>query len=460
MSTTISSFERCCRLCAEEQEVTIMLFSEEAEAMLLKKKLNKYLLIEVDEDDKLPKNICIKCCSKLQTVCDFIDKAIKAQEILQQLSLTLEQNKPNKILKTIIKEEPDSDDDLKFATMEISVDPMMVLQNSEDGLSPNIEENSEIEEQDVTHLHSVDGEDVTIKLIKRTDKTDDPNSKPEEVKPYPCKTCGRAFHTELALKNHCWVHKHETATRPFKCGSCREQFDFKHELVAHLKKHNTSGMCLLCGRRFRTLSNLAAHMEAHNSTTGKSYTCKVCGRSYNTSSNLKTHSVTHSNERPYKCQYCKKCFKRNQDLKFHINQHTGEKPYKCPFCDKRFASSGNCYSHKSRMHPGRRADGKNRKLITITRESQSIQFRPIAPKPACPAVKAPSKYQCTLCEHSFLKRDNFTYHMYQHTGEKPFHCSFCSEKFVTRRGLLIHHDKSHPGKDRPLALISRNALLK
>lgn len=41
------SFDRCCRLCAEEQDVTIMIFSQEAEAMLLQNKLNKYLLIEV-----------------------------------------------------------------------------------------------------------------------------------------------------------------------------------------------------------------------------------------------------------------------------------------------------------------------------------------------------------------------------------------------------------------------------
>lgn len=47
MTTSLESFERCCRLCAEEQEVTIMIFSEEAEAMLLQNKLNKYLLIEV-----------------------------------------------------------------------------------------------------------------------------------------------------------------------------------------------------------------------------------------------------------------------------------------------------------------------------------------------------------------------------------------------------------------------------
>lgn len=47
------SFERCCRLCADEQDVTIMIFSQEAEAILLQNKLNKYLLIEVSLFDFL-----------------------------------------------------------------------------------------------------------------------------------------------------------------------------------------------------------------------------------------------------------------------------------------------------------------------------------------------------------------------------------------------------------------------
>lgn len=39
-------------------------------------------------------------------------------------------------------------------------------------------------------------------------------------------------------------------------------------------------------------------------------------------------------------------------LQFHINQHTGARPYQCPYCPKAFASSGNCFSHRKRMHPG------------------------------------------------------------------------------------------------------------
>lgn len=41
------SFERFCRLCAEEQEVTVMLYSKEATDMLLLERLRKYLQLEV-----------------------------------------------------------------------------------------------------------------------------------------------------------------------------------------------------------------------------------------------------------------------------------------------------------------------------------------------------------------------------------------------------------------------------
>ncbi|XP_063358039.1 zinc finger protein 691-like [Cydia amplana] len=482
--TLHESFERCCRLCAEEQEVTIMIFSAEAEAMLLQNKLNKYLLIEVDEEDKLPKNICIRCCSKLQTVCEFIDTARKAQEVLLNQSIILDQFDPpssqNCMVQPIteIKSEVEySDDENHITEMEISVDPMMILQNSDSLLSPNVEESTEDkcndQEEDITHLHSVDGENVTIKLIKKGDAPTDqsgPGLKKKKIKPFPCITCKRSFYTELALKNHSWIHfNEERVNKKFKCGTCEESFDYKCDLIVHLKKHRTNGMCTICGRCFRTDRTLAAHMTVHMASS-KAYTCKVCGRSYNTRSNLKTHSITHSSERPYHCHLCKKSFKRNQDLKFHINQHTGAKPYKCPFCDKSFASSGNCYSHRSRMHPGRRVDAKVRRRMAASLETgagraAALHPRPIAPKPApAPAqltsVKGIFKYQCSLCNHSFMRRDNYTYHMYQHTGEKPFQCTFCQGTFVTRTGLLLHHDKEHPDSDRPLALLSKNVLLK
>ncbi|XP_026319854.1 gastrula zinc finger protein XlCGF46.1-like isoform X3 [Hyposmocoma kahamanoa] len=443
-----ASFERCCRLCAEEQDVTIMIFSKEAEALLLQNKLNKYLLIEVAEDDTLPKNICIRCCYKLQSVCDFIDTAHKAQETLLRRSTMLNKTPttcmpvidPNSI-KTEITDTTEKSEEAKITEMEVSVDPMMILQN-EDMLSPTTDETCE-NAVDVTYLHGVACEDVTIKLIRKgsDSKSNDPVL--EDKKPFPCLTCKRSFLTELALKNHSWTHSNEEKpVKMYLCNTCDEGFDLKNDLIGHLKQHRRNGFCTVCGRTFRTEKNLEAHMAVHLSSS-KSFTCKVCGRSYNTLSNLRTHSITHSNERPYHCHLCKKCFKRKQDLKFHINQHTGAKPYKCPFCDKCFASSGNCYSHRNRMHPGRRLEYKLNRRPGSTRENQS-KNKDKLPTVRLTNVKGIFKYFCQICGHSFMKRDNYTYHMYQHTGEKPFTCSFCPEKFVTRRGLLFHHNKDHP----------------
>lgn len=147
--------------------------------------------------------------------------------------------------KTKIKVESEYVDDIKYIPMEVSVDPMMVLQNSEESNSQASEDNESIE-QDVTYLHGVDGEDVTIKLIKKGDTSDD---KKDVIKPFPCHSCNRSFFTELALKNHSWTHFNEDrAVKPFKCSSCREQFDYKSDLMKHLKNHRSNGMCQICGR--------------------------------------------------------------------------------------------------------------------------------------------------------------------------------------------------------------------
>lgn len=125
---------------------------------------------------------------------------------------------------------------------------------------------------------------------------------------------------------------------------------------------------------FKTQVNLQRHKEYH---AGERYSCRTCGRVYPSNSTLKQHEIAHSNVRPHKCNICMKTFKRSQDLKFHTNQHTGEKPYKCPFCPKAcklsldvalrhlfqflfifnflfssfsVASSGNCFSHRKRVH--------------------------------------------------------------------------------------------------------------
>ncbi|XP_050313851.1 zinc finger protein 596-like [Anthonomus grandis grandis] len=135
-----------------------------------------------------------------------------------------------------------------------------------------------------------------------------------------------------------------------KCPICAKHIFSDEALKVHLETHRPKGQygCDICGRVFKTQCNLYRHKEYHQ---GVQFRCEVCGRVYPTNSTLRAHSITHSDLRPHQCPLCEKTFKRNQDLKFHINQHTGARPYQCPYCPKAFASSGNCFSHRKRMHP-------------------------------------------------------------------------------------------------------------
>ncbi|XP_014203985.1 zinc finger protein 26-like [Copidosoma floridanum] len=196
-------------------------------------------------------------------------------------------------------------------------------------------------------------------------------------KPHSCKVCDKPFASQLALQNHLWSHLPTTTTTTtpngqdsssslilngcgvenhllgeasFICPICSKRISTKGNLKVHLETHRPKGKygCDICGRIFKTQSNLFRHKEYHSNVQ---FPCSVCGRVYPTNSTLRAHSITHSDLRPHACPLCDKTFKRNQDLKFHINQHTGARPYQCPYCPKAFASSGNCFSHRKRMHP-------------------------------------------------------------------------------------------------------------
>ncbi|XP_021701525.1 transcriptional repressor CTCF [Aedes aegypti] len=147
------------------------------------------------------------------------------------------------------------------------------------------------------------------------------------------------------------------------CNVCKKRFPSKSKLTAHMESHPKpidKYTCDKCDRVFRTAANLAKHKQFHG---GEKFSCDHCRKVYATSSMLKTHKLSHSNDRPHRCTICDKTFKRNQDLKFHQNQHTGSRPFKCPQCPKSFASSGNCFSHRKRMHPSAAEEKENSQKV-------------------------------------------------------------------------------------------------
>ncbi|XP_017891888.1 zinc finger protein 177-like [Ceratina calcarata] len=272
--------------------------------------------------------------------------------------------------------------------MEVKVDPMLFLQYGMEHSTSETSDASDTEEK-ISRIDSLEPLPLTnktdgIKREKKEEMDDDTQEDAQEVvsnvssKPHECTICTRSFVSQIALQNHLWSHlpkDKQTDGKPilrsqqvystngalhvnadsnssgnFVCPICSKKISTKGNLKVHLETHRPKGKygCDICGRIFKTQSNLFRHKEYHG---GIQFPCNVCGRVYPTNSTLRAHSITHSDLRPHACPLCDKTFKRNQDLKFHINQHTGARPYQCPYCPKAFASSGNCFSHRKRMHP-------------------------------------------------------------------------------------------------------------
>lgn len=389
-------FAQSCRICSTELENGVFVFGEEGKKMYLQAKIRKYLYIKISIEDKLPKMICENCCKKLEGIHKFATMAVKIQDKFNKLVTDSSNNINNSqtndcenkgLLHTYLTK--GIKDKEEITEMEVKVDPMLILQYTvEDDLSEEAESDTEsLAESQTSNDKSVNNDDAI-----------------DENNIFNCSVCPRNFNSDVALQNHMWNHLpqnkqivllnfnnsewdwHATADEKasdicqipksssstssetsengntegtqaeqennirFTCPICGKIISTKGNLKVHLETHRPKGKygCEICGRIFKTQCNLYRHKEYHE---GIQFPCHVCGRVYPTNSTLRAHSITHSDLRPHKCPLCVKTFKRNQDLKFHINQHTGARPYQCPYCPKAFASSGNCFSHRKRMHP-------------------------------------------------------------------------------------------------------------
>ena len=125
--------------------------------------------------------------------------------------------------------------------------------------------------------------------------------------PCYCSVCGKVYANPNALAHHMYIHDPD---KPYQCEDCDQTFSFESELASHRMKHRTnpSFTCMFhkCGKQFRHMSELNAHMVVHS---GRLYNCKKCSYSTNNSRHLRDHQCSHSDEKKYKCKYCDERFK-------------------------------------------------------------------------------------------------------------------------------------------------------
>uniref|UniRef100_A0A0A9YI53 Serendipity locus protein H-1 n=2 Tax=Lygus hesperus TaxID=30085 RepID=A0A0A9YI53_LYGHE len=411
------TFDDLCRICivgGSSEGGSVAIYSDEGKSLGLPDKITSFLSVKISEEDCLPKVVCEDCKHKLDCIENFRNMALKSQTSLQQLQKSdgvLSRESISAVVEITTKEESDwwtlKTEHKSYGSEEDndegndSFDNQMALRSLRqisvhkshvDSTCTDIELNMQSdlewwenkkehdddsgeepsrdsitdqcrEEEDTSKslLHSIltkgqafSGSDVTEMevtvdpmLFFEEDEDEEEGTSDQLVshqtavissspgmetsqhvsdpKPYQCYLCPRGFNSDLSLKSHLWNH---IPSRKVLANSDLNRY----EMESAIRTRMFNSQCL----------------------------CQECGRVYPSKSTLRAHQITHSNLRPHKCSLCDKTFKRNQDLKFHINQHTGERPYRCPYCPKAFASSGNCFSHRKRMHPKQLARDKKR----------------------------------------------------------------------------------------------------
>lgn len=89
--------------------------------------------------------------------------------------------------------------------------------------------------------------------LKNLEKMCHTSAKDDGKSIFKCKHCPKAFATAY----HLMVH----ARKSHVCQHCLEAFEKPNDLYAHIKEKHNKFDCLLCGRVFRSNSNLRQHMR-------------------------------------------------------------------------------------------------------------------------------------------------------------------------------------------------------
>ncbi|XP_045781546.1 zinc finger protein 62 homolog [Maniola jurtina] len=252
-----------------------------------------------------------------------------------------------------------------------------------------------------------------------------------------CRMCGKVFHLPEYLNQHlmssskgaCIVcakvlpkvklpnhleNVHGMCV--YACKICHQMFDDQSNLDSHSELHGlNSPQCRICKQGFKNERSLHAHMFAHTL-----FTCINCGKGFENRRCYTYHKEHCTATKPYtevegtyECHDCGRKYSKKPSLRIHIIQkHLNVLPFVCQICGKRSSTKNHHKSHE-----------------LIHKTERKI-------------------YQC---ECGAKMRTALGFHMHQriHSGEKPYECEECGDRFLSASRRLDHIKRRHRGGTTP-----------
>lgn len=238
----------------------------------------------------------------------------------------------------------------------------------------------------------------------------------------PVIDCNRAFYKINLARLHALQH---LAHKPFKC-------DYPK-----------------CIWAFYTSGKLKRHQETHSKR--KDFVCSYtgCERRFTTIYNLKWHRRDwHEKPPAFQCTVkgCNKCFQHMRARELHLKTHGEEEaPYRChvPECNKPFFLYTALSTH-SRVHAQKESD-----LRCQWPNCGRIFEQPCRLKQHTLQHTGQRPFMCTFekCKWAFSTASKLKRHLSTHTNERKFHCTMgsCSKSFL-RSEHLKDHTLTHIGQ--------------
>ncbi|KAA8591428.1 hypothetical protein FQN60_002371 [Etheostoma spectabile] len=197
----------------------------------------------------------------------------------------------------------------------------------------------------------------------------------------------------------------------------------------------------------------------------KSFKSKYYLKVHNRKENLLLHEIRDCTKvQTYTCVTCSSTFKGKEELRLHVVTHTGTMPHKCSTCPEQFMHKKNLTIHMMKVHGYPKPHAKNNLNMHLRIHSASLDKhhrthtgeRPFGcdvceqrftEKGALVRHKA-SKHEegrphsCHICGKTFKAREQLRVHLRRHKGMRKFECIDCGYKF-TRQAHLRRHIQIH-----------------